>query len=88
MPNTRKPVEILSIALCITVHNRKRLQDMKFNRWSKNGTIQRILDEMQKSKMIDIRSDVLFIDSTIRVHPNAAGARKSRGIIYAEFKES
>lgn len=53
---------------------------MKFNRWSKNGTIQRIFDEMQKANMIDIRSDVLCIDSTsIKVHPDAAGARKSSG---------
>lgn len=35
---------------------------------------------MQKSNMIDIRSDVLCIDSTsIKVHPDAAGARKSSG---------
>lgn len=53
---------------------------MKFNRWSKSGTIQRIFDEMQKANMIDIRSDVLYIDSTgIKVHPDAAGARKSSG---------
>lgn len=53
---------------------------MKFNRWSKNGTIQRIFDEMQKANIIDIRSDVLCIDSTsIKVHSDAAGARKSSG---------
>lgn len=53
---------------------------MKFNRWSKNGTIQRIFDKMQKSNMIDICSDVLCIDTTsIKVHPDAAGARKSSG---------
>lgn len=35
---------------------------------------------MQKSNMIDIHSDVLCIDSTsIKVHPDAAGARKSSG---------
>lgn len=53
---------------------------MKFNRWAKNGTIQKIFDEMQKANMIDIRSDVLCIDSTsIKVHPDATGARKSSG---------
>lgn len=53
---------------------------MKFNQWSKNGTIQRIFDEMQKSNMINIRLDVLCINSTsIKVHPDAAGARKSSG---------
>lgn len=53
---------------------------MKFNRWSKNGTIQRIFEEMQKMNIIYIRSDVLCIDSTsIKVHPDAAGARKISG---------
>ena len=53
---------------------------MKFNRWSKNGTIQRIFDELQKQNIIDIQSDVLCLDSTsIKVHPNASGARKSSG---------
>ncbi len=53
---------------------------MRFNRWSKNGTIQRIFEEMQKLNIIDVRTDTLCIDSTsIKVHPNAAGARKSNG---------
>lgn len=53
---------------------------MKFSRWSKNGTIQKIFDEMQKMGLIDINTDVLCIDSTsIKVHPDAAGARKSSG---------
>lgn len=53
---------------------------MRFNRWSKNGTIQKIFEELQKRNIIDIRSDILCIDSTsIKVHPDAAGARKSSG---------
>ena len=53
---------------------------MKFSRWSKNGTIQKIFDEMQKMGLVDINPDVLCIDSTsIKVHPDAAGARKSSG---------
>lgn len=48
--------------------------------WSKNGTIQKILDEMQEMNLIKTGTDVLCIDSTsIRVHPDAAGARKSNG---------
>ena len=30
---------------------------MKFNRWFKNGTIQRIFEEMQELNIIDIRTD-------------------------------
>lgn len=53
---------------------------VRFNRWSKNGTISRIFEKMQKLDIIDIRTDVLCIDSTsIKVHPDAAGARKSSG---------
>ena len=53
---------------------------VKFNRWSKNGTIQRIFEELQKQKIIDIQSEVLSLDSTsIKVHPDAAGAKKTSG---------
>ena len=93
----------LSIFVCITLHDRKWLQMegiakkygkwhtiyMKFNRWSKNGTIQRIFEEMQKLDIINVRTDTLCIDSTsIKVHLDAAGARKSNGeqieTIYSE----
>ena len=53
---------------------------VKFNRWSKNGTIQRIFEELQKQKIIDIQREVLSLDGTsVKVHPDAAGARKSSG---------
>ena len=53
---------------------------MKFNRWSKNGTIQRIFEELQSQNIIDVQSKILCLDSTsVKVHPNAAGARKSSG---------
>ena len=53
---------------------------VNFNQWSKNGTIQRIFEEFQKQKIIDIQSEVLSLDSTsVKVHPDAAGARKSSG---------
>ena len=39
-----------------------------------------IFEEMQKLDIIDVRTDTLCIDSTsIKVHPDAAGARKSNG---------
>ena len=51
---------------------------MRFNRWSKNGTIQKIFEEMQKLNIIDVRTDVLCIYSTsIKVHPDTAGTHKS-----------
>ena len=54
---------------------------VKFNRWSKNGTIQRIFDELQKQNIINIQSDILCLDSTsVKVHPNASGARNQAAI--------
>ena len=53
---------------------------VRFNRWSKNGTIQRIFEELQKQNIIDVQSEVLCLDSTsIKVHPDAAGAKKTSG---------
>ena len=53
---------------------------VRFNRWSKNGTIQRIFEELQKQNLIDVQSEVLCLDSTsIKVHPDAAGAKKTSG---------
>lgn len=50
---------------------------IRFNRWSKNGTIEKIFEELQKQNIIDIRTDVLCIDITsIKVHPDAAGQEK------------
>lgn len=96
MPIARKPAEISNYqflcALLYMIENGCKWRALpkkygkwhsiyvKFNRWSKNWTIQKIFDKMQKMNIIDIRSDVLCIDSTsIKVHPDAAGARKSSG---------
>lgn len=52
----------------------------RFNRWSKNGTIDRIFEELQRKNIIEIRTEIVCIDSTgIKVHPDAAGARKPNG---------
>lgn len=52
---------------------------VNFNRWSKNGTIQRIFEELQKENIIDIQGGILCIDSTsIKVNPDATGAKKNK----------
>lgn len=49
----------------------------RFNRWSKNGVIDRIFEELQEKNIIEIRTEIVCIDSTsIKVHPDASGARK------------
>lgn len=53
---------------------------MRFSRWAKNGTIQRIFEELQKQNIIKVQSKVLCLDSTsIKVHPDACGAGKISG---------
>ncbi len=37
---------------------------VRFNRWSKNGTIDRIFEELQNRNIIDIRTEIVCIDST------------------------
>ena len=74
MPIPRKLPEISNYQfLCALLY-------MIENGWSKNGTIKRIFEKMQELNIIDVRTDTLCIDSTrIKVHPDAAGARKSNG---------
>ena len=53
---------------------------VRFNRWSKKSTIDRIFEELQNKNIIDIRTEIVCVDSTtVNVHPDAAGARKSFG---------
>ena len=53
---------------------------VKFNnRWSKNGVIDKIFEALTQN-IIEIRTEIICIDNTsIKVHPDAAGARKSSG---------
>lgn len=53
---------------------------VRFNRWCKSGVIDRIFEALQEENIIEIRTEIICIDSTsIKVHPDAAGARKSSG---------
>ena len=45
---------------------------MRFSRWSKNGTVSKILEAMKKQKLLNEENYILFIDSTsIKVSPDA-----------------
>ena len=51
---------------------------MRFSRWSQNGTIQKIFEELQEMNIIDNRTDILCLDSTsIKVHPRACSHKNS-----------
>lgn len=50
---------------------------VRFNRWSKNGTIDRIFEELQNRNIIDIRAEIVCIDSTtMKVHPRCDRGKK------------
>ena len=52
---------------------------MRFNRWNKNGTMDRIFTALQERNIIDIRTTIVCIDSTsVKVHPDGTGAPKKR----------
>ena len=52
---------------------------MKFSRWSKNGTISKILEAMKKQKLINEEYYIFFIDSaSIKVSPNANKNKKNQ----------
>jgi transposase len=52
----------------------------RFKRWSESGVFGRILHQLHKDKIVDVR--VLFLDSTIvRAHQSATRAVKKGGTI-------
>jgi transposase len=50
---------------------------MRFNRWAKNGVLERVVTALQADRMLE--STVFSLDSSsIKVHPDAQGALKKR----------
>ena len=49
----------------------------RMNRWAKNGVLDRVFAELQRSQILRIKLDVMSLDSThIKVHPDGTGALK------------
>ena len=49
----------------------------RMNRWAKNGELDRVFVELQRSQILRIQLDVVSLDSThIKVHPDGTGALK------------
>ena len=50
---------------------------VRFNRWSKNGYLERVFTALQAAGIIEIAITIRYLDSTsVKVHPDAAGALK------------
>ena len=51
---------------------------MRFSRWSHNGVLRRVFQQLQQEQIIEL--EVLGLDSTsVKVHPDGTGALKKRG---------
>ena len=50
---------------------------MRINRWSKNGVLDRVFEQLQREQIVRIKLEALSLDSTIvKVHPDGTGALK------------
>jgi hypothetical protein len=53
------------------------------NRWSKNGTLNRIFERLQREQLICIKIEAVSLDSTsVKIHPDGTGALKKRAAVY------
>ena len=47
------------------------------NRWSKNGVLDRVFEQLRQEGIVEVSLDVLSLDSTtVKVHPDGTGALK------------
>lgn len=61
----------------------------RMNRWSKNGVLNRVFEELQVQQIIRIKVDAVSIDSTsIKVHPDGTGALKKTALNLSENHEA
>jgi len=49
----------------------------RMNRWSKNGVLDQVFEQLQREQVVRIRIEAVSLDSTIvKVHPDGTGALK------------
>ncbi len=49
----------------------------RMNRWSKNGTLDKVFEALQKNGIIRVKVEAISLDSTsVKVHPDGTGALK------------
>jgi transposase len=49
----------------------------RLNRWSKNGTLERVFEQLQLAQVIRLKIEAMSLDSTsVKVHPDGTGALK------------
>ncbi len=49
----------------------------RMNRWSKNGILDQVFEQLQREQIVRIRIEAVSLDSTtVKVHPDGTGALK------------
>ena len=49
----------------------------RMNRWSKNGVLDRVFEQLQRRRLVRIKLEAVSLDSTsVKVHPDGTGALK------------
>ena len=47
----------------------------RMNRWSRNGVLDRVFEQLQRERIVRIQLEVVSLDSTlVKVHPDGTGA--------------
>ncbi len=61
----------------------------RMNRWSKNGVLDRVFQELQREQIVRIKIEAISLDSTvIKVHPDGTGALKKTALKPSENLEA
>lgn len=57
----------------------------RMNRWSKNGTLDKVFGALQKKGIIKVKVEAMGLDSTsVKVHPDGTGALKKRRTVHRQ----
>lgn len=49
----------------------------RMNRWSKNGVLDQVFEQLQREQIVQIKLEAVQLDSTtVKVHPDGSGALK------------
>jgi transposase len=61
----------------------------RMNRWSKNGVLDRVFEQLQRAQIVRIKIEAVSLDSTIvKVHPDGTGAPKKTALKPSEGPEA
>jgi transposase len=53
---------------------------VRLNRWAKNGTLERVFEQLQLAQIIRLKIEAMSLDSTaVKAHPDGTGALKKTG---------